>query len=677
MIEQALQQLDALSMKLVAGVTGPRDAIDALAAIERLARNAGQPAAADTAKEMAAEMARKSPAETSQQLEATLSKGLENLRRTLENPPVSKSAPASSGMPAAITQDPELIGDFINESRDHLSSIETQVLALERDPESADPLHAAFRSFHTIKGLAGFLELADIREVSHEVETLLDRARNRELAVTPEMIDVVLESADYLKRAIAWVEAGLHGTAGKPPAFDDLLTWVRAALNGEHRPKAEVKAAEAEAEEAEANLPESSVESPSAGSIAKPSAKATDTQSEPRAAQSANPEAFTLRVDASKLDYMMDMVGELVIAQSLVTHSDQLKLGENQLLQRNLQQLGRITGEVQRMAMALRMTPVNQLFSRMSRLVRDMSRKNGKKVRLDLFGEETELDKAIIEQISDPLMHMVRNSLDHGLELPAERAAKGKNLEGVLRLGASHQAGHIVIEISDDGRGLNTDKILKKAKERGLVSEGQNLSENEIFYLIFEPGFSTADQITDVSGRGVGMDVVKRHIQSLRGRIDIRSERDKGSSFFLKVPLTLAIVDGLIVKVGPERYILPISTVREMLRPTSDTLFTIEGRAEMAMIRNELLPIVRLGRRFGVGEAIQNPCEGLFVVAESEGHRFCLLVDAMLGKQEVVIKSLGETFRNISGISGGAILGDGRVGLILDVNGIFREHANA
>jgi two-component system chemotaxis sensor kinase CheA len=475
------------------------------------------------------------------------------------------------------------------------------------------------------------------------VETLLDRARNQELLLTPAIIDVVLESADYLKRAIAWVQAGLNGKAGEPPAFDQLLKRVSAVLEGKH---AAVAAPVETAKPVEKTAPEADA-------------------------------ASTLRVDAGKLDYMMDMVGELVIAQSLITHNPEIGALESGPLQRNLQQLGRITAEVQRVAMSMRMTPVSTLFGRMNRLVRDLTRKNGKKVRLDLSGEETELDKTVIEQLADPMMHMVRNSLDHGLEGAEERVANGKTPEGTLVLSASHQAGHILIEITDDGRGLNTEKILAKARAKGLVSEGQNLSENEIFFLIFEPGFSTAEVVTDVSGRGVGMDVVRRQIMGLRGRIEIRSVRGKGSTFLLRVPLTLAIIDGLIVGVGAERYIMPINSVREMLRPTPEMIFTMEGRSEMAMVRGDLLPIVRLYHRFSIEGARLNPAEALLVVVEAQGRRFCLLVDEMIGKQEVVIKSLGDTFRDVAGISGGAILGDGRVGLILDVNGVFRENANA
>ncbi|HTB15903.1 MAG TPA: chemotaxis protein CheA [Bryobacteraceae bacterium] len=637
MVEDVIRQLDELSVQMVVGGAGVPETLQLLAAIEKTAREAGRESAADAALEWKARAtgaAKTSP----EKFEQVVIGGIEKLRRALEAAGQPQAAPVN-----VLAQDLELIGDFVNEAGEHLATIEAQILILERDPSAADPLNAAFRGFHTIKGLAGFLDLGDIRAVSHEVETLLDRARNQDLLLTPAIIDVVLESADYLKRAVAWVQAGLNGKAGEAPAFDRLLDRVRAVLEGKQdaapMPAESAKQAEKAPTEAEA--------------------------------------AASLRVDAGKLDYMMDMVGELVIAQSLITHNPEIGGLENGPLQRNLQQLGRITAEVQRVAMSMRMTPVSTLFGRMNRLVRDLTRKNGKKVRLELSGEETELDKTVIEQLADPMMHMVRNSLDHGLEGPEERIANGKSPEGTLTLAASHQAGHILIEITDDGRGLNTEKILKKARERGLVPEVHNLSENEIFFLIFEPGFSTAEVVTDVSGRGVGMDVVRRQIAGLRGRIEIRSVRGLGSTFLLRVPLTLAIIDGLIVGVGPERYVMPINSVREMLRPTAEMIFTLEGRSEMAMVRGELLPIVRLDRRFGIAGARQNPAEALFVVVEAQGRRFCLLVDEMLGKQEVVIKSLGDTFRQVAGISGGAILGDGRVGLILDVNGVFREKVDA
>jgi two-component system chemotaxis sensor kinase CheA len=365
------------------------------------------------------------------------------------------------------------------------------------------------------------------------------------------------------------------------------------------------------------------------------------------------------------------MVGEMVISQSLVRHDPDLSAGLKPRLARNLSQLARITDDIQRTAMSMRMIPVGQLFQKTSRLVRDLSRKAGKQVELELAGEETELDRNIVEELADPLMHMVRNSVDHGIELPADRVAAGKPAQAHVTLKAGHQAGHIVIQISDDGRGLAREKILRKAREKNLIEAGVEPSESEIFALIFHPGFSTADKITDVSGRGVGMDVVRKQVQKLRGRIDVISKPGEGTTFLLKLPLTLAIIDGLVVGVGDQRYIVPIFAVREMLRPAEEAISTIHGRQEMAMVRGSLIPVIRLHQRFHVKPKNQHPWESLLIVTESGSKLFGLMVDELIGKQEVVIKSLGEGMRNIAGVAGGAILGDGRVGLILDPEGLF------
>jgi len=270
-------------------------------------------------------------------------------------------------------------------------------------------------------------------------------------------------------------------------------------------------------------------------------------------------------------------------------------------------------------------------------------------------------------------MHMVRNALDHGVEFPPERDKAGKPAAARLLLKAQHQAGQVVIEITDDGRGLDRNKILDRALQKGLVQASDTLTDNEVFNLIFEPGFTTAAQVTNVSGRGVGMDVVRRHIEKLRGRIEIRSTLGRGATFLLKLPLTLAIIDGLVVTVGVERYIVPLFAVREMFRPNAETIWTVQQRAEMALVRGTLLPVVRLYRAFGVTPRSEDPCQGVLVVAEVEGQHFCILVDDLIGKQEVVIKTLGDTFKNVSGIAGGAILGDGRVGLILDLDRLLKD----
>ncbi|HEY2018391.1 MAG TPA: chemotaxis protein CheW, partial [Bryobacteraceae bacterium] len=279
----------------------------------------------------------------------------------------------------------------------------------------------------------------------------------------------------------------------------------------------------------------------------------------------------------------------------------------------------------------------------------------------------------IVEELADPLMHMVRNALDHGIEPPEDRQRSGKKPTARLLLRAHHQAGQVVIEIADDGRGLDRAKITSKAIERGLIASADGLTDAEIHNLIFLPGFSTAAEVTNVSGRGVGMDVVRRHIEKLRGWIEIRSTAGQGSAFFLKLPLTLAIIDGLVVGVGQERYIVPLFTVREMFRPDRETIWTVQQKCEMALVRGGLLPVLRLYRRFRVEPQSEDPLKSVLVVVEVEGQRFCLLVDELIGKQEVVIKTLGELFRNVPGVAGGAILGDGRVGLILDLDRLFKD----
>jgi two-component system chemotaxis sensor kinase CheA len=549
---------------------------------------------------------------------------------------------------SALASDPELLGDFIVESREHLTAVELHLLALDQDPANAEALHAIFRGFHTIKGLAGFLDLAAIQEVAHEVETALDLARNGQMRMTPAHIDVILASKDYLNAWLGELEEML--SSGKAPIAPENAALL-VSIRGLAKP----------AGQGVGSVP----------TVLSALSSLQETAAPARETESYAGEARSIKVDTQKLDFLVDMVGEMVIAQSLVKHDPDLGLAGKPRLTRNLAQLARVTAEVQRAAMSMRMIPIRQLFQKMSRLVRDLSRKTGKLVELEMIGEETELDRNIVEELADPLMHMVRNSIDHGVELSDERERAGKDRVARVTLKAGHQAGHIMLQVTDDGRGLNPEKILKKARERGLVDEHVQLSENEIFNLIFSPGFSTAEQVTSVSGRGVGMDVVKKQILKLRGKIEIQSFLGRGATFFLKLPLTLAIIDGLLVGVGEESYIVPIFAVREIFRPTEDMLSTVENRDEMVLVRGSLMPIVRLHERFGVEPKSRNISEGVLIVTEGEGKRFCIAVDELIGKQEVVIKSLGEWIGGLQGVAGGAILGDGRVGLILDPEGLF------
>jgi two-component system chemotaxis sensor kinase CheA len=603
------------------------------------------------------------------------------------------ATPAGSPSLNPLAADPELLNDFILESREHLASIELQLLTLDQDPSNAEAIHAIFRGFHTIKGMAGFLDQDAVRDVAHEVETVLDLARNGQLTITPAVIDRILESKDYLTRCMGELESSLQtGTLVSPSPNAALLAAIRGlSTPGTEGGAVSTTQAAGPPPKAPAAIPMEAVTMPRepvvfateglvelAREVSQPATEMPVELSAPREgvegprAGAVRPSgARSIKVDTTKLDYLVDMVGEMVIAQSLVRHDPDLAIGVQPRLGRNLSQLARITDEVQRTAMSMRMIPVGQLFQKTSRLVRDLSRKAGKQVELELFGEETELDRNIVEDLADPLMHMVRNSVDHGIETPDERIRNGKAPGARVTLKAGHQAGQIVIQISDDGRGLNQAKILRKAVEKGLVSADAQPSENEIFNLIFHPGFSTADQITDVSGRGVGMDVVRKSVLKLRGRIDVLSRPGEGTTFLLKLPLTLAIIDGLVVGVGGQRYIVPIFAVREMLKPPEESIATLQGRQEMAMVRGSLLPLVRLHQRFGVKPRFENPWDSLLIVSESGGRHFCLMVDELIGKQEVVIKSLGETMANIAGVAGGAILGDGRVGLILDLEGLF------
>lgn len=622
--------------------------------------------------------------------------------------PAAAESRSSLFSSSALSQDPELVSDFLMESGEHLSTIESQLLTIERDPTNMDALNSIFRAFHTIKGLAGFLEFSAVQESAHEVETLLDKARNHELVITPPVVDVILEGSDHLKTWMNYIAAVLAGTpheeprdghplherirryttgAQAPPAAEaatsDLATLAEVITAPDvPTPQSAVPAAPVPpAAPAPSTPPKPAARTAEATKKTKPAAAAPSGAAAPeqaeRASSGASGETRSVKVDTAKLDYLVDMVGEMVIAQSLIRHDPDMARVKSPRLLRNVSQATRITAEVQKTAMAMRMLPVGQVFQRMNRLVRDLTRKSGKQAELEISGEETELDRTIVEELADPLMHMVRNSLDHGIETPEERMAAGKPPTAKVILRAYHQGGNILIEVGDDGRGLNREKILKKAKEKGLIEHGDHMADNDVFGLIFEPGFSTADQITDISGRGVGMDVVKRQIQKLRGRIDIHSVRGQGTTFFLKLPLTLAIIDGLVVGVGEERYIVPIFAVHETLRPTEEMVSTLPSGSEVALIRGALLPIVRLNRRFGISARSEKFSESLFVICEGQGKRFCLAVDELIGKQEVVIKSLGKIFKNVPGIAGGAILGDGRVGLILDVEAIHGGVGNA
>ncbi|MCP4254471.1 MAG: chemotaxis protein CheA [Candidatus Scalindua sp.] len=398
-------------------------------------------------------------------------------------------------------------------------------------------------------------------------------------------------------------------------------------------------------------------------------AESIDTALESQQAQrSVKLQSRTVKVDTGKLDNLFDLVGELVIANTLIV--GEMKSVQNNGTSKNLSQLTKITKDIQDQVMSMRMVTLKQTFQKMSRLVRDVSQRSGKKVKFVISGEETELDKNVIEEIADPLVHILRNSVDHGIESEEDRITKGKPKEGTVSLSAFHRGGSIIIEIKDDGKGLQKERILKKAIDKGLVSNQASMTDNQIYNLIFAPGLSTADKVTNISGRGVGMDVVKKNIEKLRGKVDVTSQEGVGSTFTIKLPLTLAIIDGIVVNVGDTKYIIPTVSIEESLQPKKEEISTVKNQGEVVNIRGNLLSLVRLHELYNINTTKTIPWESIVVVVEGAEGKYGVLVDELLGQQQVVIKSLGDRFKNVKGISGSAILGDGKVGLILDVTGV-------
>ncbi len=382
--------------------------------------------------------------------------------------------------------------------------------------------------------------------------------------------------------------------------------------------------------------------------------------------------AATIRVGTDRIDAIIDMVGELVITQSMLSQlGEDFDMSKLDRLRDGLEELERNSRDLQENIMRIRMQPISFAFNRFPRVVHDLSQKLGKKIRLELVGEETGMDKTVMEKINDPLVHLVRNCLDHGLETPEERIAAGKDDEGYVRLKAFHQGGNIVVEVSDDGRGLSRDKILNKAVEKGLVKETDALTDEAAFMLLFEAGFSTAEQVSDISGRGVGLDVVRRNIESLGGGVEVRSIPGEGSTFTIRLPLTLAVLDGQLFRIGEDTYVLPLASIVESLQINRDFLGGVGHDAEVYRLRDEYIPIVRLSDIFSTGEHLEDLDNALLVVVEWGEKHIGLLVDGLLGQQQVVIKSLETNYERVKGISGATILGDGTVSLILDVSGLI------
>ena len=624
---------------------------------------------------------------------------------------------------------------FFLEAIELLAETERLLLALDVDAPDVEQLNAIFRAAHSIKGGAATFGFNALTETTHLLESLLDRARHGQLRLSAPMVDTFLQAKDALGLQLSAYQAGnepdpeavarvcdllgrlalqsdaaeaLTASAARAPTQAAVLSQEDAAvvalkitfasLSGNegsllldelanlgkvvsHSRTEDSLAVTLETtcdpadivavccfliDESQIDIAREA-EVPAARGAALPPAGTPAPASAPSVKESSS-----LRVDVEKVDHLINLVGELVITQSMLTEAASML--DPVLYERLLSGLGHLernARDLQESVMSIRMMPMDYVFSRFPRLIRDVSAKLGKQVRLETEGEETELDKGLIERIVDPLTHLVRNSLDHGIEKPGQRLGGGKDATGRLLLSARHHGGNIVIEVSDDGAGLNRAKIMEKAQRQGLaVSE--TMTDDEVWQLIFAPGVSTAEQVTDISGRGVGMDVVKRNIQEMGGHVEVTSTAGRGTTTRIVLPLTLAILNGMSVKVGSEVYILPLNYVIESLQPRAEHLHSVTSDGQVIRVRGEYLPLIALHRAFGVADAKSDPTQGILVIVQAGDARFALLVDELLGQHQVVVKNLETNYRRVPGISAATILGDGSVAFIVDVDAMPR-----
>jgi two-component system, chemotaxis family, sensor kinase CheA len=629
--------------------------------------------------------------------------------------PVSVSIEDPHGGPATYTipeeSDAELLQEFYTECSELISLAEGALLDLENSPDDDELINQVFRSFHTIKGTSAFLGLQPISEFAHSTETVLSMVREDELSYSAECADAVLGALDTIK---SLVESTLDKGAGDiipiPAAYYALNNLMHeVAENGSFEVEAiaglsKVEATAATSVEAPPPLSSNTEEvSDSNGVVAssepdwmdddgaaddmliqaaaqvsgeddvdldtksgsmalEASRRNTNTNGSAKGGPRSEGES-TVRVNTDRLDRLIDTVGELVIAHSVVAQ-DGIVASDNDL-QRKVTHASKILRELQDISLKLRMVPMKATFQKMNRLVRDLGRKAGKNVAFKTAGEDTEIDRNMVDVINEPLVHMLRNSIDHGVELPDQRVAAGKEPTATVYLRAFQQGGKVVIEIEDDGRGLNTEKIYAKALSKGLLDANKHVTDNEIHNLIFLPGFSTADQVTDLSGRGVGMDVVRRSIDQLQGKVDVFSETGRGTRVSIELPFTLAITDGMLIRVAEQRFIVPTINIDMTFRPQEKDRFTIMGSSEKVMFRGSAIPVIRLYQMFGIPGAVEDVMKGVLLVINSNKNKYALLIDEVLGQQHLVGKSINMPVK-LHNVSGGAILGDGRVGLILD-----------
>ena len=611
--------------------------------------------------------------------------GLEKVRSHLEtavdhdengdramSEPASASAPgpAPALVPAPVKSatdglfiieadcDRGLIEDFAAEAREYLDTAETALLRLETAPDDVEAINDVFRAFHTIKGTSSFLGLASIAGFAHHAEDMLDRVRGAELAFAGPVPELALRATDMLKSLVLAIPSALAGNATPLPAEYDSLQHSLSEPDAAVADCSSTIAPAIAVGDVDTRRPvESVVGGPRAERPAPAVAIAAAPTTDPM-----------VKVRTDKLDRLVEMVGELVIANTILLQDGIVRHASHHDLAQKVRHADKIVRELQDLSLGLRMVPLKGAITKLTRVVRDLANRSGKQITFEVTGEETEVDRALVDLLADPLLHMVRNAVDHGIETPSERLKAGKPAMGVVRLEASQAGDRVLVKLRDDGRGLQREKIVAKAVEKGIIATGDGMSDSDVFELIFAPGFSTAEAVTEVSGRGVGMDVVRRNLMAMRGRTLIESKPGHGSTFTIELPLTLAITDGMIVRVGAERFIVPTAQIRRCFRPEPSAVNTVQGKGEMVQHGGEVLPLLRLHRALRVLGAQERIIEGILMVVGDGHSRVAILVDELLGQQQVVAKPLGAAIGRVPGLTGGAILGDGRVGLILDVD---------
>ncbi|MEF2144744.1 MAG: chemotaxis protein CheA [Desulfovibrionaceae bacterium] len=540
----------------------------------------------------------------------------------------------------------EMVEQFATEADETLDGAEQALCEVFDEPDKAeDALNEAFRLIHSFKGNCGLLGFKPLERVSHTMETVLDHFKTGTAPRRERDRASLMKGLDVLRVGLAEVSGG-EKLSGE--GVQEILSELAGLLPG-----------------AESGSPKAPK--------ARPRAKAKDAGEDNGQSSTAKKvERRDIRVDLDKLDVLINLVGELVIAESMTTRHPDLQGHSLEGFERSAHNLRRIIADLQDVAMQVRMIPLSRTFRKMIRLVHDLSTKAGKKVRLELVGEETEVDKTVIEQIADPLVHIIRNSVDHGLEPPDERLAAGKSETGIVTIEARHEGGEVLIAIRDDGRGLSRERILAKAIGNGLIQgDGSTLPDSEVFKMIFEPGFSTAEKITDVSGRGVGMDVVRRNLEKLKGRVDVESRPGNGATVLLRIPLTLAIIEGMLIRVGTSQYTLPLLSIRESFRPESRQITVTMDGQEVVKVRDEMIPVVRLHELYRSVADVEELEKGILVIVDSGNKQVCIFCDEILGQHQTVIKGLPSYLGDARGLSGCTILGNGEVSLILDVGSLI------